>query len=242
MRRSSWPGYRDHRRVGPQGEVLVLLHVGAQSAFVGRERRLGPVVADEFTGQHVGAGDGDARALPGQERRCVGGVADQAHPTRAPAVHPDLADGVEVDVLGAGQHVDDLAGAPTVPGKGAAHRGEDRVGVVPVDGAGRGVDEGQEGAGRAAVGGPLDHRGAARMGVHESRSRREHLAGRSQIAAYGPRCRTNWDSSPKVRRRTLEWMPSAPTTTSTVWGGRCRKVTSTPRLVWVRLSIESSKT
>lgn len=38
------------------------------------------------------------------------------------------------------------------------------------------MDEGQERPGRAAVGGSLDHRGAARMRVHESRSRRERLA------------------------------------------------------------------
>ncbi len=52
----------------------------------------------QFAGQHVGADQGQAGALPGQRRGAVAGVAEQRHPAARPAVHVDLADRVEVEV------------------------------------------------------------------------------------------------------------------------------------------------
>src|SRR5690606_12599688 len=95
------------------------LGVAAHDAVVGGEG--GDVVAlggGEFARQHIGADDGQAGAEAGQGV-AVGGVADQGDAAAGVlAVHPDLADRVEEDVVEFGQVGEHAGSVPAHPGEG----------------------------------------------------------------------------------------------------------------------------
>ena len=59
-----------------------------------------PVSLAEFLGQDIRADHGDAGAAADRRAGRIPGVTDERDATGSPMVHDDLADGVEVEVLG----------------------------------------------------------------------------------------------------------------------------------------------
>jgi hypothetical protein len=54
----------------------------------------------ELVGKNVGTDDGDGRATANRRPWCVPRVADERDPAAGPVIHPDLADRIEVEVIG----------------------------------------------------------------------------------------------------------------------------------------------
>src|SRR5690606_30648504 len=104
-------------------EVLVEGDEGAGAVVVGGEARGGVPVAGEGGGEPVGADEGEAGALAGEERGRVGGVAQQGGPAAGPAGHADLADGVEEHVVRVVEGGEDLRDPPARVGEDLGEEG-----------------------------------------------------------------------------------------------------------------------
>src|SRR5687767_12503042 len=90
-RRSSTPV--DKQSCGPWRRAPARVLVGAESCLVV------PAGLGQLLSQDIGADHGDAGAAANGRARGVAGVADQSDPTLDPAIHHDLADRIEVEVL-----------------------------------------------------------------------------------------------------------------------------------------------
>src|SRR6478609_4529672 len=94
-------GARDQCGHGAVSDAAGRCDERAHACFVSRQpARIVPAGAAELLGQNVRPDHGDAGAPTHGRAWGVAGVADQGYPAPGPAVHHDLADGVEVEVVG----------------------------------------------------------------------------------------------------------------------------------------------
>ena len=100
----------------PGGDLLVALHERLHALLVANEGvTMVAVRGTQLAGQDVGPDQGQAASLARQGGRTVAGVADEGDPPGRPAVHADLAGGVEVEVGGLWHGGEQPGHLPAIP-------------------------------------------------------------------------------------------------------------------------------
>ena len=113
LRNRSPMGSSARRRRRSARRPAVRVDIGSQERLVLAEGLLvSPARSGELARQHVGGDHGEGRALPGHQGDAERGIPDEGYAASRPAVHPDLADAVEIELLRAIELVEDARAFP----------------------------------------------------------------------------------------------------------------------------------